>query len=73
MKTSIQNLVHIAIDRTSKTNTKQQKPNKPAISKPIRILPNHQASNQEACNCQRGRRQGRSLKIFSRKSPFLAK
>ena len=32
-------------------------------SKPIRILPSRQASNHEACDCQRGRRQGRSLKI----------
>ena len=32
-------------------------------NQPIRILPSHQASNQEARNCQRGRRQGRSLNI----------
>ena len=32
---------------------------------PLRILPRRQASNQEARNCQRGRRQGRSLKIFA--------
>ena len=39
------------------------KPKRPAISKPI--LPNDQASNPQACNYQRGRRQGRRLKICS--------
>ena len=38
-------------------------PKEPA-SKPIRILPSHEASNHEACDCQRERRQGRSLKIY---------
>ena len=33
-------------------------------SKPIIIVPGHQASNHEACDCQGGRRQGRSLKII---------
>ena len=34
-------------------------------SEPIRILPSRQASNHEACDCQRGRGQGRSLKIWN--------
>ena len=41
-----------------KTDSKTQQANEP-----IRILPRRQASNHEACDCQRGRRQGRSLKI----------
>ena len=44
------------------------KTNKPAISKPIRILPSHQISYQEARSSQKGRRQGRSLKIISSSS-----
>ena len=36
-----------------KTDSKTQQ-----ASKPIRILASHQASNHEACDCQRGRRQG---------------
>ena len=32
-------------------------------SKPIIILPSHQADNHEACDCQRGWQQGRSLKL----------
>ena len=42
-------------------------------SKPIRILPSRQASNHEACDCQRGRRQGRSLKICSISTLVYAK
>ena len=44
----------------------KQKPNnkKQWTSKPIRTLLSHQASNQEARNCQRGRWQCRSLKIL---------
>ena len=45
-----------------KTDSKTQQ-----ASEPIRTLPSRQASNHEACDCQRGRRQGRSLKINSQK------
>ena len=45
-----------------KTDSKTQQ-----ASEPIRILPSRQASNHEACDCQRGRRQGRSLKINFKK------
>ena len=41
------------------TDSKTQQP-----SEPIIMLPSRQASNHKACDCQRGRRQGRSLKIF---------
>ena len=45
METNIQKLAHIAIKRTSRRNTKQQMPNKLALSKLIEILPSHPASN----------------------------
>ena len=32
-------------------------------------MPSRQASNHEACDCQRGRRQGRSLKIYKFAAP----
>ena len=48
-----QRLAHIATGSTAKPTSQQ-------ASKPIRVLPSHQAGNQEARNCQRGQRHGRS-------------
>ena len=61
--TSQQTLQHRVLAKQKPDSKTQQ------ASKPIITLPSHQASNYEACECQRGRRQGRSLEIKSKYSP----
>jgi len=64
METSIQKLAHIAFERTSKTNTEQQKPNKPASIQADQNIAKPPSQQLGSPHCQKGRRQGRSLKIF---------
>ena len=47
----------------AKQTQNRKKQTSQQASKPIRISQSHHASNQKAHKCQRGRRQGRSLKI----------
>ena len=63
METSILELAHIAFERNSKTNTEQQKPNKPTSIQADQNIAKPPSQQLGSTRCQRGRRQGRSLQI----------